>query len=155
MLAITFYSILKFGHIALAVAWIGGSLMISILAEFAIRSQIPGHAAEFAREVGLIGERFFTPLSLAVLGLGFWLVHRGQWGYDTWVVVSLVGYGLSFAIGAGFLGPQSKKLSQLIAAEGPDAPVVKERIRTIVTIARIDLVILFTIVFFMVTKVGQ
>jgi uncharacterized membrane protein len=155
MLLVTFYDILKFGHVALAIAWIGGGLMLSILAEFALRSKIPGRAAEFAREVGLLGQRFFTPVSLAVLGLGFWLVHRGHWGYETWVIVSLVGYGLSFAIGAGFLGPQSTRLSKLIESEGPDAPAVKASIRTLVTVARFDSVILFTIVFFMVTKIGQ
>ena len=142
MLALVFYDILKFAHVALAVAWIGGGLMMSIL-------------AEFAREVGLIGQRFFTPISLMVLGLGFWLVHKGHWGYHTWIIVSLVGYGLSTLIGAGFIGPQSAKLAKVIATEGPDATVVKDRIRMIVTVARVDLVILFTVVFFMVTKIGQ
>ena len=155
MIALVFYDILKFAHVALAVAWIGGGLMMSILAEFAIRSKIPGRTAEFAREVGLIGQRFFTPISLMVLGLGFWLVHKGHWGYHTWIIVSLVGYGLSTLIGAGFIGPQSAKLAKVIATEGPDATVVKDRIRMIVTVARVDLVILFTVVFFMVTKIGQ
>lgn len=155
MLAVTFYDILKFGHVAFAIAWLGGGLMISILAELALRSELPGRQAEFAREVALVGQRFFTPVSLVVLGLGFWLVSRGGWGYHAWIVGSLAGYGVSFAIGAGFLGPQSAKLAKLIDANGPDSPLVRARIRTIVNVARVDLVILFTVVFLMVSKVGQ
>jgi hypothetical protein len=155
MLAVTFYSILVFGHVALAIAWLGGGLMISILAELAMRTTVPGYTGEYARQVGRVGQRFFAPVSLAVLGLGFWLVHRGHWGYHTWIIVGLVGYAASFAIGAGFLGPESARLGRLIAAEGPDTPAVKARLRRIVMVGRVDLVILFTVVFFMVTRIGQ
>jgi hypothetical protein len=152
---VTFYQLLVFARVALAVVWLGGALMLTILAELAMCTRVPGHMAEFAREVGLLGGRFFAPVSLALLGFGFWLVYRGHWGYHTWIVVSLVGFGASFVIGAGYLGPRSAALAKVIAAEGPDAPVVRTRLRTIVTVARIDLVILFTVLFFMVTKIGQ
>jgi hypothetical protein len=155
VLAITLYDFLKFLHVSFAIAWVGGGLMLTILAEFALRSKIPGRAAEFAREAGLIGQRFFAPLALLVLGLGFWLIHEGQIGYPTWIVVGLVGFGLSFVVGVAFLGPQAKQLAKLIEANGPDDPAVRAKVRRIVGISRVDLVILFTVVFFMVTKVGQ
>jgi hypothetical protein len=155
MLALTFYDILKFGHVALAVAWVGGALTLSIMAELALRSPLPGQAAEFTRQASVIGQRFFAPVSVALLGLGFWLIYRGNWGYPTWIVVSLVIFGLSFVLGAGFLGPRAAKLAQAIAAEGPDSPAVRAEIRTIVTIARVDLLMLFVVVFLLVTKVGE
>ena len=155
MLAVTFYEILKFVHVSLAIVWVGGGTMLTILAEFAIRSKLPGRAAEFAREAGFVGERIFTPVSLLVLAAGFWLVHEQHWGYHFWVVSSLVIYGLSFGLGVGFLAPQAKKLARRIDAEGPDAPEARRQIRRIVNIARIDVVFLFTIVFLMVTKIGQ
>lgn len=155
MLAITLYDFLKFLHVSFAIAWVGGGLMISILAEFALRSKLPGRGAEFAREAALIGQRFFTPLSLLVLGLGFWLIHEGHVGYPTWIVLGLIGFGLSFVIGAGFLGPQTVKLAKLIDEHGPDDPAVRAKIRVIVNVARVDLLVLFAVVFFMVTKVGR
>ena len=155
MLAVTLYDFLKFLHVTFAIAWVGGGLLLSILAEFALRSKLPGRAAEFAREAGLIGERLFTPLSLLVLGLGFWLIHEGHLGYPTWIVLGLVGFGLSFVVGAGFLGPQAKGLAKLIAEHGPDDPAVRAKIRLVVNVSRVDLVILFAVVFVMVTKVGQ
>ena len=154
-LVVTFYDILKFLHVSLAIAWVGGVLMMSILAELAFRSSLPGRAAEFAREAGLIGERFFMPVSVLVLGLGFWLEHRLHWGFHFWIVGSLVLYGVSVVLGTAVLAPQAKKLRKLIQAEGPEADVVRRQIRVIVTIARFDLVLLFTIVFLMVTKIGQ
>ena len=154
-LVVTFYDVLKFLHVSLAIAWIGGGLLLSILAELAFRSPLPGRAAEFAREAGLIGERFFTPVSVLVLGLGFWLEQRAHWGFHFWIVASLVLFGVSVGLGAGVIAPQAKKLRKLILAEGPEADVVKRQIRVLVTIARFDLVLLFTIVFLMVTKIGQ
>ena len=155
MLAVTLYDFLKFLHVSLAIAWVGGGLMLTILAEFALRSKLPGRAAEFAREAGLIGERFFTPLALLVLGLGFWLIHEGDLGYPTWIVAGLVGFGLSFVVGVAVLSPQAKQLAKLIEAHGPDDPAVRAKIRRIVNTARVDMLILFAVVFFMVTKIGQ
>jgi hypothetical protein len=43
----------------------------------------------------------------------------------------------------------------VIAAEGPESPAVAARINRILTVARVDLLILVTVVFMMVTKIGQ
>ena len=40
----------------------------------------------------------FVPLvflSLALLGLGFWLIHEGQWDYKLWIILALIGFGLA------------------------------------------------------------
>jgi hypothetical protein len=65
-------------------------------------------------------------------------------------------FGLSFALGAGFLGPESGRIAELIEKEGPDSPAVQARIRRILTISRCELVVLLIVIVNMVVKpVGQ
>jgi uncharacterized membrane protein len=150
------YTIFKFFHVLLAVVWVGGAIMLQVLAQFALRSKLPGRAAEFARETEWVGTRVFTPASILVLLLGIWLVHDGHWGFGHfWIIAGFVSFVVSFAVGAGFLGPEAGRLAKEIEAQGPDAPAVKARIARIINIARIDLAVLLFIIFLMVTKLGQ
>lgn len=150
------YNVLKFFHVLAAVLWVGGAVLIQVLAQFALKSKLPGRSAEFAQEVELIGKRMFTPLSILVLLLGVALVQKGHWGFGhAWIILGIVGIAATIATGAGYLGPQMGKLAELIRTDGPDAPSVRARIATILNVARIDTVVLITIIFVMVTKVGQ
>lgn len=150
------YTIAKFFHVLLAVVWVGGAILLQVLAQFALRSKLPGRAAEFARETEWVGKRVFTPASILVLLLGIWLVHDGSWGFGHfWIIAGFVAFVVSFVVGAGFLGPEAGRLGREIEAQGADSPAVKSRIARIVNIARIDLAVLIFIIFLMVTKIGQ
>jgi uncharacterized membrane protein len=154
---ITTYQWLLSFHILTAVAWVGGALMLNLLATFAVRSTLPGRKAEFAHEAALVGERVFSPLSLILLGLGIWLIHQGHgaWKYSTlWVTLGLVGWGLSFVVGVGFLAPQSKRIARAIAEHGPDSPQASQAIDRILLVARADAVLLVLIVLDMALKPG-
>jgi uncharacterized membrane protein len=152
---VTWYEVWKTLHVLAAVAWVGGALTLNVLAFFALRSQLPGRKAEFAREAEKVGMRLFLPAGVILVVMGFILVHQGQWGYHTWVILALVAYGLSFVTGAAFLGPESGRIGKAIAVEGPESPAVAARIHRIVLVSRIELVILLLIVVDMVLKPGQ
>ncbi|MGI9120051.1 MAG: DUF2269 family protein [Acidimicrobiales bacterium] len=150
------YNVLKFLHIMAAVVWVGGAILLQAMAQFALKSNLSGRAAEFAGEVEVIGKRFFTPLSVVVLVLGIGLVQQGDWGFGKpWVILGMLGIVATIATGAGYLGPQMGKLAKVIEAEGADAPSVRTKMKTILNVARIDIVVLVVIIFVMVTKVGQ
>jgi uncharacterized membrane protein len=150
--AFTGYDWLKAFHVFFAVIWVGGTAMINIFALFAVRSRLPGRGAEFAREAEWVGTRILTPVSLAVVGLGFWLIYELDWGYPLWIVIGLIGFGLSFLLGVGFLGPQSGKIAKAIDEFGPDSPQAQALIRRVLVVARIDLLILAVVIFDMVLK---
>jgi uncharacterized membrane protein len=148
--------ILKFFHVLVAVVWVGGAILLQVFAEFAVRSNDSARAAEFSRQAELIGNRLFAPSTLLMLGLGIWLVIVGHWGFGHfWIIYSLVALGVSMAVGAGFLGPQAGKLATMIQAEGLSAPTTQARIRTVRAVGRTDAVLLVSIIFMMVTKLGQ
>jgi hypothetical protein len=71
---------------------------------------------------------------------------------DDWILIGLGLFAVTFLTGALFFGPESGRIAKLIDSEGPDSPAVQPRIRRIIVISRIDLVVLFLIVFDMVVK---
>jgi hypothetical protein len=129
--------------------------MLQIMAVLALRSSLPGRKAEYAGEAEAIGMRLFTPASPVVLGLGFFLVSKGDWGYPLWVILGLAGLAFSFVTGILYLGPQSKRIKHLLETQGPESPEAIARIRKTLLASRIELVILVLLVFDMVLKPGQ
>jgi len=155
MLAVTSYQVALTVHILAAVIWVGGALMLQILSVLALRSSLPGRTAEFAGEAEVVGTRLFLPTSLILLGLGFYLVHSGHWGYHLWVWLALMGFAFSFLTGFGFLAPESKRIKNLLETQGPESSEAKDRIKRILMISRVEAVILILIVVDMVLKPGQ
>ena len=153
--AATWYDFWKLLHVLAAIVWVGGALMLNILAALAIRSKLAGRRAEFAREAEKVGMRLFAPTGLLLVIMGFVLVEEGGWGYHLWVILGLVAYGLSFLTGLLFIGPESGRIGKAIETEGPESPAVAARIDRILLVSRIELVILFLVVVDMVLKPGQ
>ena len=149
------YEWLLFFHIAAAIVWLGGGVAIQVLAIRANRTDDPARMTTIAHEAEWFGTRIFLPSSLLVLVLGIILTIDGPWDFgQTWIILALIGYGLSFLTGAAFLGPESGRIGKLLAAEGPDSPAVRARIQRIFLVSRIELVLLYLIVLDMVVKPG-
>ena len=150
------YEWLLFFHIAAAIVWLGGNLAVQILAIRANRADDPARMVAIAHEAEWFGMRIFLPSSLTVLVLGIILTVDGPWDFgQTWIVLALIGWGLSFVTGAAFLGPESGRIGKLLAAEGPESPAVRARIQRIFLVSRIELVLLYLIVLDMVVKPGH
>jgi uncharacterized membrane protein len=147
------YELLKFVHIAAAIVWIGGAVTIQFFALRTIWSNDPLRLVAFTRDVEWVGNRVFLPSALVVIVLGFLLVWDGPYELGmTWIWLSLVIFGISFLLGIAFFTPESKRIGNQIEAEGPESPAVQARIARILRLTRIDLLLLFAIVFLMVAK---
>jgi hypothetical protein len=73
------------------------------------------------------------PTSLTLVALGFVLLHESSGGYDLgqgWVAFGFVVWLLSFIAGAGYLGPESGRLSKLVEERGPEGSGVSAPART-------------------------
>jgi len=148
------YELLKFLHIAAAIIWIGGAVVIQFFAHLARRTQDPERMVALTRDTEWLGKRIFTPAALAVIVLGFLLVWDGPWTFGMeWIWMSLLLFGISFVLGVAVLTPQSAAIGKMIEAEGAGSPAVQARIMRVLNLARIDLALLFAIVFLMVTKI--
>lgn len=148
----TWYTFLLFVHVSMAIVWIGGGLMMQFFALRAITAG-PARAAAFATDVEWIANRTLIPSSLLALVSGILLVVEGPWSFgDDWIVIGLVLFGITFVAGITFLGPESGRLGTLIAEQGMESPEAQRRLGRIILFSRLDLVLLFLIVFDMSVK---
>jgi hypothetical protein len=140
-------------HILCAVIWVGGAFVTQM---HAIRAQHGGAITmgAFAKDTEFVGMRTFLPASLILLTTGIWLVARDVFTLDEWVVWGLVVIGLSIVTGAGFLGPESGRIGQLVDERGDDDPEVQRRIGRIFLVSRVELVLLISVVLVMALKPG-
>ncbi|MCW2962193.1 MAG: hypothetical protein JWM90_2580 [Thermoleophilia bacterium] len=147
------YELVLFVHVLAAIVWIGGAMAIQALAIMTMGRGDAVAISRFSGDAEKIGMRIFLPASLVVVLAGGWLVYDGPWTTDTtWISISLGLYVLSFLTGAGFLGPESGRISKLTAQHGPEHPDVQRRIRRVLLVSRIELVWLVAIVALMVLK---
>jgi hypothetical protein len=78
---------------------------------------------------------------------------NGKIGYNQfWIIFGLVAWGLSAATGMLFLGPEAHRLNKVAAEHGPKSPEAQARLRRILLVARVDVALMFLIVFDMVAK---
>jgi uncharacterized membrane protein len=143
-------------HILMAVVWVGSNTAIQV---FVVRAQRAGsdRVAYFASEIEWYGTRILIPSAFTLVILGFILLHESSGAYDLgqgWVTFGFVVWLLSFIVGAGYLGPESGRLSKLAAERSPDDPEYQRRIKRIFLVSRIELLLLVLVVLDMAVKPG-
>jgi uncharacterized membrane protein len=147
------YALFRVVHVVLAVFWVGGGLLLTILGLRAERSTDPMEMATLARQAAFAGERFFAPAGLVVLLMGIAMMINTDWGWGKfWVIAGLIGYAATFVTGIGFLSPLAKKIDTLLTEQGPTAPETQAAIQRILLVARVDIGVLLLVVADMVTK---
>jgi uncharacterized membrane protein len=153
----TWYTFFKSLHVMTAVVWVGGATIIQAYAFRILRTGDGRRQADFAKDSEVVGMRVFSPASLILFLAAIGMMVNAHWSWgQNWVVLGVIAFGLSFALGIGFIGPESGRLGKLIELEGPESPAVKARIRRILAVSRAELVVLLTVIWNMVVKpVGQ
>lgn len=151
----TTYELLKTVHILAVVAWVGGGLAVNILGTRIAATGDTGRVIAFSREAGWIGQRFFLPASVVVLIMGVLAVLEGEWSFgDPWVGIGITGIIVTALTGALVLGPEATRVGALAESQGTSSGEVQRRIHRILTVSRIDLVVLFVVIVVMVAKPG-
>jgi uncharacterized membrane protein len=154
---LTWYSLFKSIHVTAAVIWVGGAAMIQAYSFRILRTGDGKRQADFSKDTEIVGMRVFIPASLILFLAAIAMMINLDWSWNqNWIVLGVIAFGLSFVLGAGFLGPEGGRIAELIEQQGPDSPAVQARIRRILTISRCELIVLLTVIVNMVVKpVGQ
>ncbi len=102
-LATSLYDWLLFLHILAAALWLGGLVMISLLATLVLRSRDYELVKRLIGSIRIAGA-VFGPSMLAVLGFGIWMVIRSPaWNFgQDWVIAALALFAAVFVIGVAF-----------------------------------------------------
>jgi hypothetical protein len=141
-------------HILAAVVWVGGAVTLQVFAARAIAANSGERMAVFSGDAEWIGTRIFMPTSLVLIVFGFLLIHEGSLGYPFWIVFPIVVWLGSFLVGVSFLGPQSGKLKEVVAAEGLASPAAGAIQRRLMLTSRIEALFLVLVVLDMALKPG-
>jgi len=149
----SWYDVFKSIHVLAAILWLGGGAAITVLAWQAQRTKDNAQLLQIGKQAEWLSMRLFVPSALVVVAMGVVLMHKGDWGYGHfWTLFGLIAWGVSFVVGAAFLGPESGRLAKLIETKGPEDPEVLARLNRIISVARADVVLITLIAIDMVAK---
>lgn len=148
----SWYEFLLFVHVSAVAVWVGGATAIQFFA-LRVLASTGARLVAFARDVEWISMRILTAASALAFLSGILLVIEGPWMFgDDWIVIGLVLFGITFLAGVLFFGPESGRIAKIVEAEGSDSPAAAARIRRILALSRLDLILLFLIVYDMAVK---
>jgi uncharacterized membrane protein len=125
----TLYDWLLFLHVLAAMVWLGGGVMLAVLAARVLRDPDPGAVGRFTGSLRVLGPLVLAPATVAVLGLGIGLVlETDAWDFgQLWVELGLGLFVAAFLIGAVW---QSRSaLAAARAAEGGDDGEARRQLR--------------------------
>ena len=96
------YDWLLFGHIVAAMAWVGGGLLLGVLATQVVRGGEAEAVGRFVANLRRIGPMLLAPSTIAVIGLGVWMVlDSAAWDFGQfWVQFALGLFAAAFVVGA-------------------------------------------------------
>ncbi len=147
------YALFKAVHVLFAVIWVGGGVTIMIHAIRAQTARDPEGIVTVARQAAFMGEKVFAPIGLVTFLMGIAMMINSSWGWGHfWVIVGLLGYVSTFAVGVGYLSPMAKKIDASAAENGPTHPETLKLIDQIMRVATFDVGVLMIVVLDMVTK---
>ena len=148
------YDLIKYIHVLAAIVWVGGAFYTQVLAIQVQRSDDPTDIPKFGRNAEYIGTRVFIPASIVLFIAGAILVTQ-RWSFSqAWVALAVVLWLVSLLAGALYLGPRSKRIGELFAAEGPTSVAARALVDRLFLVSRLELVSFAVIVFLMVVKPG-
>jgi uncharacterized membrane protein len=98
----TLYDWLLFLHVLAGMVWVGGGVMLAVLAARVVRDPDPGAVGRFTGSLRVLGPLVLAPATVAVLGLGMWLVVDSEaWDFgQLWVQLGLGLFVAAFLVGA-------------------------------------------------------
>jgi uncharacterized membrane protein len=112
------YDWLLFVHIVAAMAWVGGLLVLTVLAATVLRGGEPDAVARFVRSFRVIGPVVLAPASVSVIAFGIWMVvDSNAWDFgQTWILLALALFAAAFLIGAVFQSRTAIHAERAVAA---------------------------------------
>ena len=151
------YEVLKFLHVAAVIAWVGAPVVLTVLQARLRRAGDRATLMGIGRQMETMGKAYFSPLAAATLVTGILMVATtdGLSFTDPWIMIGFAGIVATMGIGFGAITPTGKKLGEASQATPPDGPAIASLSQRITTLTIINIVILFVVVWAMITKPGM
>ena len=149
----TSYELLLLLHITSVIIWLGAGFTIDLLFLRAERTKNPAELGKTGELQEWLVPRVFIPSALLTLLLVVLLTVDGPWSFgDLWILIGLLGWIASFAVGFLFLRPEGEKMKEIAAEHGATSVEAQRRGRRLSVVSRVQLLALFLVVADMVLK---
>lgn len=149
---VTVYTLFKFLHIVGAIGWLGGFLAFSIISTRSAREKDPAVLAAMEQLMRANGMFVIGPASGLTLLAGMVMLAVSNLGAPLWVIWGLAAIVVSLALGIALIGPTNRKLHAAITAASPDEARLYALRQRLVVFNSLNLLVLLSAVWAMVTK---
>lgn len=149
-MTVTWYALLKYLHVLLAITALGSNITYAVWKTLAARE--PAHGSFALRGISFIDQRVANPAYGLLLITGLVLLAVGQWGFQGWVIASLILFALLSVVAVGFYARVVRQQIQAMDTEGLASAAYKRLDGQAMIYGIISLVIALAIVFMMVVK---
>ena len=152
----TLRNILLFIHLLAAFTWVGGAILLNILARRALKSGDPAAVIGRVNTADFAAKAVFNPAGGIVLLAGIALVLESD-VYDfsmAWIL-----FAIAVVVGSAILGgvDYSRRIKELYAAaeeRGPAAPEIAKSFNTVLGVANVETIFLLAVAWAMIFKPG-
>jgi uncharacterized membrane protein len=116
------YDWLLFLHVIAAMVWVGGGVVVAALATRVLRDPAPEAVGRFVGTLRVIGPLVLAPATVAVVGLGVWMVlDSTAWSFSQlWVQLALGLFAAAFLVGAAYQSRAAIKADRAATAGDHD-----------------------------------
>ena len=146
------YTLFKFLHVAAVIVWVGGVATLSLITARLAREQDQAALLALLRQASFYGRAIIGPAAALTLIAGFVMVFVARLGGPLWVTWGLVGLFVSLLLGAIPIRRTTAELSKLAATAALDDPRMIVLRRRLTTLNTINLLLLLSVVWAMVSK---
>ncbi len=150
---VTFYNVLKYLHILLAIVAVGFNASYAIWITRASRQ--PDHLGYVLRGIKFLDDRIANPGYALLLVTGLTLVAVGHWPLTTfWISTALVLWFVTLILGLGFYTPALRQQISALETNGPESAAYRQWARRSTILGIVVAIPVLLIVFLMVVKPG-
>src|ERR1700730_9031785 len=146
----SWYSLLKFVHVLLAITAVGSN--ITYAAWNARGAREPQHLSFTLRGIKFLDNRVANPAYGLLLVTGLMLVAVGNWWRSSWIIAALILFALLIVIAVGFYSRVTSRQIEVLEASGESSPAYLQLAGQARLYGIISGVIALLIVFMMVVK---
>jgi hypothetical protein len=145
------YNLLLFIHVLGAIVWVGGTVLAWATGRH-LRAAAPENLAGYLRQMNFAAGRVFAPASLVLATAGVVMTVM-RWSFtDLWILLGIVGLLYVGYSGARRLDPASNEIAALIEERGHDDPAVQVGVDKLLSMIRIDVLVMVAVVALMTLK---
>jgi uncharacterized membrane protein len=148
----TWYSLLKYIHVLLAITAVGSNITYAVWNARAAAE--PAHAAFALKGISFIDRRVANPAYALLLITGLVLVIISPtWGLGNgWIASALILFALLIVVAVGFFSRVAKRQIQTLETQGQASPTYHRLTQQAQIYGIASMLIVFAIVFMMVVK---